>query len=324
MTVSPLLESRERGAAATTATRTKKQSKGAEGTAVIKAMQRHGDDVSAVFGDVGFAVVGGVLSEETVEKLSKWTDECLNKHPDRNARHPKQADRLLVNNVAQRLGVEHPELLLDLLDALGRLVDPLLGLARLGSLTMHVTEGRGGEAQTAHVDYPLHAGSGHIWDDASMARVTTAHQRNHVYPYMTVQVLIALQKITEHNGCTQLVAGSHRWDDVDTLVTSPPARMDLDADNKWTNAELSPGDALVFNRRVVHRGGGNLSGEPRRACIAQLVMPFVTPQQSPPSPSVVEAVLAEARRRGKSSPEELRLLELRLRFPYPCETEHRN
>lgn len=287
-----------------------------------------------IFGEWGAAVVEGVLSPRIAGSLRRWSAEELASRPDRNARHPKHAAKRLVNNVAQRLGESDPGLLCSTLTAVGALGDALLGLARVGSLTMHVTEpAAGGEPgleapQTAHVDYPLHAGSGGLWEDLGgvglgLADVTTAHQRDRVYPFLTVQVLVALEDIDERNGCTELVPGSHRWSDVDRLVQRGDFRRRLDEGDAWRGTRMKAGDVLVFNRRIVHRAGVNRSASPRHACIAQLVMPFAVPQQSPPTEAVVREVVAEATRRGAGAAE-LKRLELRLRFPYPRSTEEGN
>ena len=287
----------------------------------VRQVSNYDDLSDAIFRGEGAAVVPQVIGPKVVEELREWTDSQLS-YPDINRRHPKHAQKLLVNNVAERLGQTAPALLLDLLRGLAAVGDPLLGLARVGSLTMHVTEPGGGDPQVAHVDYPLHAKSGQLWDDTQLADITTAYQRNHIYPYLTVQVLIALQDIDECNGCTQVVAGSHLWDDVDVKILDSETRDKLDG--SWTNSRLCAGDALIFNRRIIHRASANDSDAPRRACIAQLAMPFVVPQQTPPTPEVVEAVLQEARQREDLTEDDCRRINLCMRFPYPCETEKKN
>lgn len=277
---------------------------------------------SIIFDGAGAAVVHGALSPDTVKRLRDWTDSQLRIKPDENHRHPKHESKLLVNNVGEKLGVEHPDLLLDVLLATGTLGDGLLGIARLGSLTMHVTE-PGVDSQTWHVDYPLHSKSGQLWDTFDIKDITTHRQRNNLFPYMTVQVLFALQDINESNGCTQVVTGSHLWDDVDTNVLSPTLRDIIEREKLWSNTTLSAGDALVFNRRTIHRAACNRSDSRRRACIAQLVMPFAVPQQVSPSDTVVSNVLSEAERRALTASERERVA-LRLWFPYPCNTERKN
>jgi ectoine hydroxylase-related dioxygenase (phytanoyl-CoA dioxygenase family) len=64
-------------------------------------------------------------------------------------------------------------------------------------------------------------------------------------------VLMPLVKITEENGPTQLVKGSHRQ----LIVEESQAEIYAPL--------LSPGDVLIFDGRVLHRGSANNSNEER-------------------------------------------------------------
>lgn len=283
-----------------------------------------------VFDGTGAAVVRQLVDLPTTLKLQEWTMRQLGGDQDANARHPKQLAKRLVNDVCGRLGRDDPALLARLVGRLGDVGDPLLGLAKVGSLTMHVTEGlREGDAppppQTAHVDYPLHVRSGRLWAELEaqglgVPALATPRQLETVYPYLTVQVLVALQPVHAANGATQLVPGSQRWAGVDGRVLDKGFRGVLDAAGAWATVELSPGDALVFSRRVVHRAGVNTTPDPRAVCIAQLAMPFAVPQQLPPPREVTDAVVGAA---GLDATSAARL-RLRLEFPYPLDTRASN
>merc|ERR1719414_2169519 len=41
-----------------------------------------------------------------------------------------------------------------------------------------------------------------------------------------------------------------------------------------TCPELQPGDCLFFNRRLLHRGGGNATSQDRTVLLLQAIMPF--------------------------------------------------
>lgn len=64
-------------------------------------------------------------------------------------------------------------------------------------------------------------------------------------------VLMPLVEITKENGPTEFIKGSHRHKSVDVKNA------------KITAPLLSPGDLVIFDGRMFHRGGGNTSNEER-------------------------------------------------------------
>ena len=68
-----------------------------------------------------------------------------------------------------------------------------------------------------------------------------------------VNSLVALDEFTLENGATWVVPGSWAW---------PSDRRA--EDNEYVRAEMMPGDGLLFRGDILHRGGANLTAEPRR------------------------------------------------------------
>lgn len=68
-----------------------------------------------------------------------------------------------------------------------------------------------------------------------------------------VNAMWAYSDFTCENGATIVVPGSHRWDD--------PARLPV-AD-EITQAEMKPGEVLIYRGSLIHAGGQNRSSAPR-------------------------------------------------------------
>ena len=71
---------------------------------------------------------------------------------------------------------------------------------------------------------------------------------------IVVNAIVALDAFTTTNGATYIAPHSWEWDQ------SRRARPD-----DYTRAVMGAGDALLFRGDVIHRGGENLSPDPRRA-----------------------------------------------------------
>ena len=71
-------------------------------------------------------------------------------------------------------------------------------------------------------------------------------------PYL-VNAIVALTPFTAENGGTHVALGSHRWE----------KRRPLESDDTL-QAELAPGDVLLFRGDILHGGGANTTAEPRR------------------------------------------------------------
>ena len=70
---------------------------------------------------------------------------------------------------------------------------------------------------------------------------------------IVMNALIALDPFTEQNGATHVVPFSWQWDKDRRAMPE-----------EFTRAVMAPGDALLFRGDILHGGGANESGEPRR------------------------------------------------------------
>ncbi|UJJ31485.1 phytanoyl-CoA dioxygenase family protein [Halopseudomonas maritima] len=67
-----------------------------------------------------------------------------------------------------------------------------------------------------------------------------------------LQIMVALSAFSRENGATHVIPGSHRWDD---------ERMPTEAES--VQAEMEPGDALLWVGSTYHGGGENRTSTPR-------------------------------------------------------------
>lgn len=225
----------------------------------------------------GALVLAKCFDQETMVRLrdvllaEMEADEA--EHP--NTTHPLQSGKRVLPAALEHIASKDPVLAARLVSNpwLTTVLDNLLGFAVLGSMTGHTIRA-GGAGQEPHTDYPGHVRSGYFWerDAAKFKRYVNEHCRAQVLPFTSVQVLIAPVPIGVHNGGTHIYLGTHRERDIDVLSATLPtdARVQCPA--------LSPGDVLVFNRGVAHRGGANRSAAPRPALICQWTTMFTTPQ----------------------------------------------
>lgn len=232
--------------------------------------------------DTGCFIVKGLYSTDVMQRFNRWTEDMLeDAQKDINSRHPIQKDKILVNDLLNRMSATDPQLLLDILNKneLYHFSDILLGFTFIGSATAHYTLPNSNRQET-HVDYPLHLNSSTFWgkDIEKMRRFTTKYQAEYILPRHSIQILIAPQKMDVSNGSTEVIPCSQRIPDIDLKVHDPVIRQELE--NRFKNVELDTGDVLFFNRRMVHRGGANISSDPRNSLILQCVHLWAIPQES--------------------------------------------
>jgi ectoine hydroxylase-related dioxygenase (phytanoyl-CoA dioxygenase family) len=113
---------------------------------------------------------------------------------------------------------------------------------------------------------------------------------------VSVSTIWAADPFTDQNGATQIVSGSHRWNDEQvgellssydfstaprdernpTVAPPPPAEWR----DKIRNATMPAGSVIVFLGTLVHRGGENRSALPRLAFSNQYCEPWARPQEN--------------------------------------------
>ena len=93
-----------------------------------------------------------------------------------------------------------------------------------------------------------------------------------LYPDMG-SCMIAVDRATRHNGCLQVIRGSHKMGRVDHSKTgeqvgADPARVEAALERlELVYCELDPGDALFFHGNLLHRSDMNQSDNARWSLI---------------------------------------------------------
>ena len=90
---------------------------------------------------------------------------------------------------------------------------------------------------------------------------------------ITVSTMIALDDFTESNGATQVVPGSHLWDDYERYPEP----------HEVVQAVMPAGSALLYTGRVVHGGGANRTDDEWRWGLhISFVLGWLTPEEASP------------------------------------------
>lgn len=104
-------------------------------------------------------------------------------------------------------------------------------------------------------------------------------------PMVSLSTIVAVDAFTAENGGTEVIPGSHQWDDqrIDRIYAAP------NADPTAADPELTPlaravvmpaGACVVFAGTLVHRGGRNRSARPRLAFSNQYCEPWGRQQEN--------------------------------------------
>ena len=285
------------------------------------------DDIYNIFfNETGYIILKNIFTEEIMDEYNKWCKEhfveILNTH--KNTSHPKQKDKIVINNLLEIMSKDNPELLLKIINnnKLNKIIDKLLGLGCFGSLSCHCIKPKG-ERQTSHVDYPLHVGSGKFWEnnETLIDRYITNYQLNHILPFFSVQCLIASDAMNKNNGSTEVVPGSHLIENVDKKILEPSFYNSME--NEFRNVSLEKGDVLLFNRGLLHRGGHNKSDNDRNSLIIQYVWLFGIGQHNNDKTKIINNLL-KTKEYNNLSTEEKKILNYRIKQPYPINTTEHN
>ena len=93
-------------------------------------------------------------------------------------------------------------------------------------------------------------------------------------------------------------------------------------ENSFINAQLEKGDFLIFNRRLCHRGGKNLSNIRRNSLIIQCVWLWGIGQEIIESSKVIER-LEKSLQFIKMSKKDKEIFLLRINSPYPIDVKNK-
>ena len=146
------------------------------------------------------------------------------------------------------------ELMLDprLLGVMDQLLAPSCGQYLLNS--SEVIEIHGGEtAQALHIDDMIWPG--HFWMPGRMLQCNS---------------MVAGTDFTQDNGATQVIPGSHRWEDPERV---PDA-------SEIAHAVMKAGSIVFVGGKTLHGGGTNISGEARRAIVTSFVLGWLRTQEN--------------------------------------------
>jgi ectoine hydroxylase-related dioxygenase (phytanoyl-CoA dioxygenase family) len=222
----------------------------------------------------GYVVLGNVLSAAELEGLRRALDREL--ASERLGRNPfegfaTQRVYTLVAKAPEFAALAlHPRIL--------ALCDRLLAPNYLLTIAQAIALRPGEVAQ------PLHN------DDAFYA---IARPR----PAVSVSTIWAIDDFTDENGATEVIPGSHGWDDatIDRLIYRQDftTRRDPAARREAVRPEDDPvllarlrrvtmraGSVLFFLGTLIHRGGANRSDQPRRAITNQYCQPWARQQEN--------------------------------------------
>ena len=91
---------------------------------------------------------------------------------------------------------------------------------------------------------------------------------------VTVSCMFAIEDFTAENGATQVVPGSHLWDDFDDRYPEP---------DEIAQAVMPAGSGLLYTGRVMHGGGANVTeNEHRWGLHVSFVLGWLTPEEALP------------------------------------------
>ena len=100
------------------------------------------------------------------------------------------------------------------------------------------------------------------------------YKNQFMYPNQLISVMVALTEANKHNGCLQVIKGSHQLGRVNHGFAGEQVGADMQMVNNALKTmelvfvELEAGDALFFHSNLLHRSEANLSDKPRWSIIS--------------------------------------------------------
>ena len=273
----------------------------------------------SIFGSgPGAFVIRNCFSTDTSFVLNQFINNfnMLGNSTDQNVSHPLQKDKITINAFLEKLAQSIPYLAVDCLTNphLNNVLDNLLGFSIVGSLTAHTIKPHGKE-QRVHTDFPAHIFSGPFWENSpeKFDKYINNYTKKYILPYTSVQVLIATMNITGENGATRIYPHSFKIDDIDSNIHN----------REWSHkhlpnstfVELNPGDVLIFNRGVAHKGGENTTDMERNAIIGQWTSLVGLPQHAFDTEMILQKI-------SKLPPDKVKEFITRIQRPFPMDTAH--
>lgn len=105
-------------------------------------------------------------------------------------------------------------------------------------------------------------------------------------PMISLSTIVAVDAFTAENGGTEIIPGSHVWDE--ERITGAYHAGSQETDPRYAEKllgqsiaiEIPAGGCVVFAGTLLHRGGGNSSKHMRRAFSNQYCQPWARPQEN--------------------------------------------
>jgi ectoine hydroxylase-related dioxygenase (phytanoyl-CoA dioxygenase family) len=220
------------------------------------------DEMLAALDEQGFAIIPDFLSPARLLEVDRRLEQLRGRHRGRNNFEGESTERIYTLVARGRVfqDIAEDERILALLD---RLFMPNYLLTANQAICISPGE----TPQPWHTDdsfYPI----------------------PRPRPMISLSTIVAVDAFTADNGGTQVIPGSHRWDDATVAGMyatgereQDPGFADRVADRALT-VEMPAGACLVFAGTLVHRGGANTGTGMRRAFSNQYCEPWARPQEN--------------------------------------------
>lgn len=191
------------------------------------------DDALEIIDRDGAVVISQILSRPSIVELNGEVDSLFNRSTFCGGmffgRKTKRIHSLVAKSYACQKMAAHPIIL----RIMNKILAPFCDKIQI-NLTQGIQIWPGEAAQLLHRD-----------DSMFPANVRTCE--------FMANVMWACGQFTPQNGGTVVALGSHKWQDKERQ----PAESDL------VQAEMEPGDALIYLGSLIHGGGENRSSAPR-------------------------------------------------------------
>ena len=201
----------------------------------------------------GFVILLDVLSASEIEALratlKPYLDLGVQGRNDFEGERTQRVYSLVGRGAVFERTAEHPAVL--------ELVDALLQPGYLLTASQAICIQPGETPQPVHYDDPFY---------------TLPRPR----PAVSVSTIWALDDFTAANGGTEVIPGSHDWDDEQVAT----ATTDQALSAKLTPVEMPAGSLILFAGTLLHRGSANRSSAPRRAFSHQYCEPWARQQEN--------------------------------------------
>jgi ectoine hydroxylase-related dioxygenase (phytanoyl-CoA dioxygenase family) len=220
------------------------------------------DDILQALREQGYAMIPDFLSSEQLKTVNRLYDNMLGSHSGRNNFEGNRTERIYTlvarHKIFQDIA-EDPRIM--------ALCDALFMPNYLLTANQAIVISAGETPQPWHTDdsfYPI----------------------PRPRPMVSLSTIVAVDAFTAENGGTEVIPGSHLWND--DQVTGDYFTGDSEADPGFASklkglsipVEMNAGTCLVFAGTLLHRGGANRGTGTRRAFSNQYCQPWARPQEN--------------------------------------------